>query len=519
MGRDMLSSPSTPSVTWILGVDQLPAHIDADRPALLWGRHRRTYGELRERALRLAAGLRGLGCKPGDRVGSFLLNRGEIFELYFACAYAGVTLVPVSFRFNTSELAYIARDAEIRVLLTQENLADVALGGIRASTDVKVIVLADDEPGPEYESLADGPALEPPYPATDPHVALYTSGTTGVPKGVKVDHHSTLWFAMQQAVFYPGWDSSMVNLLNAPLNGPALNEQSVPAFLVGATVAIVPSRGWSPQGFAALVDRYSATHAVIFPSMMKQLLEADREEAIALRSLRFVLTGGENCPTPTMAGFRQRWRQISLYVAYGMTEGGLCTLIRDDEIEEHPGSVGRPFLLQRVRVVDEHGATVPTGAIGEVWTAGASVSSGILGSPEVTADVLHDGWLATGDLGRFDEEGYLYIEGRKKDMIISSSQNIYPAEIENVLSTHEGLLDWTVIGVPDEERGEAVCALVVPRPGFELTAEDVVGHVTAHLASYKKPKHVVFVEQLPRNPMGKVLKNELRASWAQKLPA
>jgi fatty-acyl-CoA synthase len=511
----MPNSPTTPSVAWILGADQLPAHVDADRPALLWDSHCRSYGELRERALRLAAGLRGLGCKPGDRVGSFLLNRGEIFEVYFACAYAGLTMVPVSFRFNTREIEYIVSDADVRLLLTQECLAEVARAGIGASSDVRVIVLADDEPGPEYEELVGGRELEPPYTSVDPHVALYTSGTTGVPKGVMVDHQSTLWFAMQQAVFYPAWDSSMVNLLNAPLNGPALNELSVPAFLVGATVAIVPSRGWSPRRFAALVDKYAATHAVIFPSMMNQLLEADREEVITLHSLKFVLTGGENCPASTMDNFRKRWQQISLYIAYGMTEGGLCTLIHDDEIAQHPGSVGKPFLLQRVCVVDDGGTALPAASVGEVWTAGASVSSGFLGSSEITADVLRDGWLATGDLGRFDEDGYLYIEGRKKDMIISSSQNIYPAEIENVLSQHGGLLDWTVIGVPDDERGEAVCALVVAKPGLEVSAEDVISHVTAHLASYKKPKHVVFVEELPRNPMGKVLKSELRARWVE----
>lgn len=512
MTRSAHGGDTQPSVPWILGTDQLPGHIWPDKVALLWGDQQRTYGELRDRALRLAAGLRRLGVERGDRIATYLLSRGETFELYFACAYAGVTLVPANFRLTARELAHVLRDSGARLLLTQHDLAAAAGAAVAELDGMKTLVLADDESGPEYDALLDGAPLPPPYQPSDPHIVLYTSGTTGMPKGVMLDHHAIVWFAMQQATLYPHWDESMVNLINAPLYGAALNEQTIPSFLVGATVAIMPSRGWSPERFARLVDRWQVTHVVIFPSMMEPLLEADQREAIGLSTLKMVITGGENCPTALMRRFRTRWPHPSLRVLYGMTETGIITEIVDDEIERVPESVGRPFGLQAVRVVDDEGYDVPRGAVGEVWTAGGALCSGFLGAPELTAEVLRDGWLATGDLGRFDEHGYLYIEGRKKDMIISSGQNIYPAEIENVLAHHGGLSDWTVIGVPDAERGEAVCAVIVPKDPSSLTAQDVLDHLVANLASYKKPKHIVIVDELPRNATGKVLKDQLRAA-------
>ncbi|WP_165964110.1 AMP-binding protein [Actinomadura sp. KC216] len=510
MSRSSHAGGIQPSVAWILGIDQLPGHIRPGKVALLWSDRQRTYGELRDRALRLAAGLRRRGLHHGDRVATYLLSRGETFELYFACAYAGLTLVPANFRLTARELAHVLHDSGARLLLTQDDLAETARTAVADLDGLEVLTLADDDAGPEYDALLDDGPLPPPYEPADPHIVLYTSGTTGMPKGVMLGHHSIIWFAMQQATLYPSWDGSMVNFINAPLYGAAMNEQTIPSFLVGATVAIMPSRGWSPERFARLADRWKATHVVIFPSMMEPLLEADQRRAIGLSTLKVVFTGGENCPASLMRRFRSRWPHASLHVLYGMTESGIITECADDEIERFPESVGRPFGLQAVRVVDDEGNDLPVGDVGEVWTAGGAVCSGFLGAPELTAQVLRDGWLATGDLGRFDEHGHLYIEGRKKDMIISSGQNIYPAEIENVLAQHGELFEWTVIGVPDEERGEAVCAVVVAKERSAVTADDVLEHLVANLASYKKPKHIVFVDGLPRNAAGKVLKDRLR---------
>ncbi len=508
---------SQPSVTWILGTDNLPGHLSPDKVALVWADQQRTYGELRTRALRLAAGLRRLGLHRGDRVATYLLSRGETFELYFACAYAGLTLVPANFRLTSRELAHVLRDSEARVLITQDDLVATAREALTGLDTVATLTLHDEVSGPAWDELIAGPELSPPYLPADPHIVLYTSGTTGMPKGVMIEHRSIVWFSMQQAALYPAWDADMVNLINAPLYGAALNEQTIPTFMIGGTVAVMPSRGWSPERFGELVDRWGATHVVIFPSMMEPLLEADQRAPLELATLKMVITGGENCPAALMHRFRTRWPHPSLRVLYGMTESGIITEIVDDEIERVPDSVGRAFGLQAVRVVDDEGRDVGVGEVGEVWTAGGAVCAGFLGSPELTAEVVHDGWLATGDLGRFDEAGYLYIEGRKKDMIISSGQNIYPAEIENVLAQHGSLSEWTVIGVPDEERGEAVCAVIVAKEHLTVSTDDVLAHLVRNLASYKKPKHIVISDVLPRNAGGKVLKNQLREEIGARL--
>jgi len=214
--------------------------------------------------------------------------------------------------------------------------------------------------------------------------------------------------------------------------------------------------------------------------------------------MRFALTGGENCPTATVARFRRRWDHLSVAIGYGLTEAGVITWIRDEELDAHPDSVGRSFGAQTFRVVDAEGHPVPAGVTGEVVTAAPVVTSGYWNAPDLTDAAVRGGWLWTGDLGRVDDDDYLYISGRSKDMIISGGQNIYPAEIENALSEHTGLLEATIIGVPDPQWGETVCALVVPKDGVSLTDGDIVSFLQERLASYKKPRHVVFMDSLQR---------------------
>ena len=503
------------NIRWLLGESSLPAHIDPDRLALRWGSTDVTYGELRARAIRLAAGLRRSGLQDGDRVCTLLHNRGETFELYFACAYAGLTLVPINFRMVAREVAFVLRDCDARMLISEPSLEDVAVGALEEVTDVGLVVLDADESGADYEALLD-PDLPPgAFGTTDPHIILYTSGTTGRPKGVMLSHTAVMWFALQQAALYPAMDEHMVMLLTGPtFNTASINEQSIPTFLVGGTVTILPSGGWTPQRTSDLIDRWGVTHAVIFPGQMEQFLDADSRSRIGLESMRFALTGGENCPTATVARFRRRWDHLSVAIGYGLTEAGVITWIRDEELDAHPDSVGRSFGAQTFRVVDAEGHPVPAGVTGEVVTAAPVVTSGYWNAPDLTDAAVRGGWLWTGDLGRVDDDDYLYISGRSKDMIISGGQNIYPAEIENALSEHTGLLEATIIGVPDPQWGETVCALVVPKDGVSLTDADIVSFLQERLASYKKPRHVVFMDSLPRNPSGKVMKRELRERFS-----
>jgi fatty-acyl-CoA synthase len=502
------------STSWILGVDALPAHVDPESTALRWVDGERSYAQLRARARSLAAALRGSGLEPGDRVAAHLFNRGETFELYFACAYAGLTLVPISFRLTAREIGLIVEDAEPKIIFTQAELAEVLGDGVAsaAGVDPAVVVLEDHSSGAEFESMATAQEEKGLLGHTDIQLILYTSGTTGRPKGVVLRHQNIMWCAMQQATFYRWMDADTVTMLTGPMyNTAALNEQSIPTFLVGGTVTIMPSRGWKPDAMAELMDRWQVTHALIYPSMMEPMLVADRVAEIGLRSLMFALTGGENCPPALMARFRSRWPHVWLCVAYGSTESGIVSVISDQEIAEHPGSVGRAAGGQTFMVVGGDGQVLPPNEIGEIWTAGPSIVSGYWRAPELDAETVRDGWLKMGDLGRIDDEGHLYIEGRSKDMIISKGQNVYPAEIENVLREHPDLLDASVFGVPDSEAGEAVCACVVPKDGCTATAADIIAFVRQRLASFKKPKYVLFVDTLPRSPAGKVLKSDLVA--------
>lgn len=511
--------PAAENVSWLLGIESLPGHVDPDSLALRWVDGERSYAELRDRAMSLADSLTRAGLAPGDRVASHLFNRGETFELYFACAYAGLILVPISFRLTAREVGLILDDAAPRAVFTQAELEPVMRQALDAEhdriPDVRV-VLDDASSGDAYDALAarDATGFEPRH--TDIQLILYTSGTTGRPKGVEMRHRNVMWCALQQALYY-GMDRETITMVTGPMyNTAAMNEQSIPTFAVGGCVTIMPSRGWTPSSMSRLIDEWAVTHALIYPSMIEPMLAADEARPIDLTTMRFALTGGENCPAATMRRFRARWPHVSLCIAYGSTESGIVSLLRDEEIARHAGSVGRAAGAQVVTVVDDDGHPVPTGQIGRVWTAGPSIVSGYWRSPELTAGVLRDGWLDMGDLGRMDEAGYLFIEGRTKDMIISKGQNVYPAEIENAIREHPGVSDVAVVGVPDAEAGEAVCAVVVRRDA-DLTGDAVIAFVKERIASYKKPKFVVFEAELPRSPSGKVLKPELRESVVKSL--
>jgi fatty-acyl-CoA synthase len=499
------------SVAWMLGADSLPGHVDPDHPALIWGSETRTYAELRRRSMALARSLRETGAMPGDRIAGHLLNRGETFELYFACAYAGLTFVSVSWRLTSREIEMILSDSTPRLVFTQPSVAE-AIEGPASELGIPVMTLEEEASGEAFERMASGPPIEPPFDRADPQLILYTSGTTGRPKGVMMGHMSIFWFAFQQAVRYPHLDGDSVMLIISPtFNTAGINEQSIPTFLVGGTVVMFPSRGWSAEKMSGYIDRYGVTHSLMYPSMLEPFLDADSRSEIGLETVKWLGCGGENVPPAAVGRFRARWPHIKMMIGYGGTENGSPTTILDDEISQHPGAVGRVTMGITMRIQDEEGNPLPQGDIGEIWVAGPSVVEGYWNAPEMNAAAKRDGWMNTGDIGFLDADGYLHLRGRSRDLIISKGQNIYPAEIENALAEHDDLLEFTVVGVPDEEFGEVVCAVVVRKPGRDVSSDDVIDFVRERLASYKKPRHVVFVEEIPRNTGLKVLKKEAAA--------
>ncbi len=516
-----MHDPTAASLSTLLGETSLQAAAMPDRVALVWEDGQRTYAELRENALRLAAALRARGLEDGDRVATFLMNRGETFELYFACAYAGLTLVPISFRLTAAEVALILTDCTPKIVLTDtahRETIDTAVA--RGLPGTPILTLEAHAPGRDYEALVASAAPLPParQRMTPVQLILYTSGTTGRPKGVALTHTNILWAAFQQVAFMRGLSVSSVMLIVGPMyNTAGINESSIPTLLVGGTVAILPSTGWTPERFGQFVHRFQATHCLLFPSMMQPILDADAKSPLPLGSLKWVYTGGENCPPALMAAWRRRFPDKGLAVAYGSTESGFPTIIEDDEIERYPGSVGRTVFGQSVRIFSPEGQVLGPGEIGEVWTTGPGVISGYWNAPEIDAVTIRDGWLKMGDLGRMNEDGHLYIVGRTKDMIISKGQNIYPAEVENALRGHPGLADVTVVGVPDQEFGEAVCAAVIPREGARIDPEEIIAFTRQTLASYKKPRHVVVLDVFPRGLSGKVKKDEVAKTCRERL--
>jgi acyl-CoA synthetase (AMP-forming)/AMP-acid ligase II len=505
-----------PSVAWLLGAQSLPAHIDSDAPAVRWADRFLTYGELKDRALRLAGAIRASGVQPGDRIATYLLNRGEIFDLYFAGAYAGVTVVPISFRFTAAEVARVLVDCDARWLFSQESLAPQARQAAEAASLSRLTILCEGDEGSSYEELLAAEPTAGPYYTHDPHLILFSSGTTGQPKGARLGHLAILWYAMQQATIYPHYGPEMTLLVTGPLfNTGGINDLTIATFAVGGTVSILPSHNWSAARMAEHITRWQVTHAIVFPSMMGPMLEADgRGECLDCDSLRLVVTGGETCPEATVRRFRERWQEVTLAIGYGATELGLATLIVGDDIGARPGSVGRAVAGSTIRIAGPDGTEVPTGQVGEVWMAGPSAFSGYHNAFELTSATLRDDWVVSGDLGHLDEDGFLYLDGRAKDMIISGGQNIYPAEIEHVLSEYDALAECAVVGVPDKRWGEAVCAVVVQRPGHSVSARQVIEYVAERIGSYKKPTHVVFVDHLPRSALGKVSKQEIREELA-----
>ena len=499
------------SVAWILGAPVLPSHLRANSAALLWEGRALTYGQLRERALRMSAGLREQGLSPGDRVAAYMFNRGEMFELYFACAYAGVSLVPINFRFVAEELASVLSDCTPKLLVASPRLLDrVNEAHQYLQGAPRVVVLDEDESGAEYESLVAAEPLKGPYHRVDPHLLLYTSGTTGRPKAAMMSHMNIMWAALQSAAFEPRVDRR-VTLLSGPLyNTAAINEMSIPTFLLGGTVGIMPSGNWNAEKMASLIDQWSVTHTTVYPSMMEPFLDADSRSPLTLASLRYVLTGGEVCPPDRIRKFRSRWQHLSVTDGYGMTESSSIASVSDEEFDSHPGAVGRPTGSHTLKVVNSEGGVAAVGEVGEILSASPAVVSGYWNSSEVSSASLEGGWHRSGDLGWIDSDGFLHIAGRVKEVVISGAQNVYPAEVERVLRSMPEVGDVAVFGVPDAKWGESVTAAVELKAGATLTEAEVVSFAREHLASYKKPQQVVFVERLPRNASQKVEKAVLR---------
>jgi acyl-CoA synthetase (AMP-forming)/AMP-acid ligase II len=484
-----------------------------DRTALMFHGESWSWSELRDRVLRLAGSLSAAGVGPGDRIAFLDKNHPACLETTFAASLLGAAHAVVNFRLSPQELAYVINDSTAEILIVGAEFTE-AVEAIRPELHKlrRTVILGGSQD--EYESfVAGGKPLQEHHRARpdDCFLQLYTSGTTGWPKGAMLTQGS---LAAHNETLRPayGMDSSTVNLVAMPLFHVGGTSWALGSMYAGGRTII--ARDVIPADLLQVIKNEGVTHAFFVPAVIQMLLAVDGV-AEATDCLEVIGYGGSPMPAPLM---EQTLATLStpLYSVYGMTEmsGVFCVLgpedHRDPERRHLRASAGRPLPGTVVRVVDPAtGDDVPTGQVGEFWVRSPQAMAGYWNQSEATAASFVDGWFRTGDAGRMDTDGYLFIEDRVKDMVITGGENVYPAEIERVLIEHPDVAEVAVIGVPSEKWGETVHAIVTPEGSATADAAALIAYARERLAHYKCPTGITFVAALPRNPTGKVLKREL----------
>ena len=502
-------------ITTLADVVRVHGRDRPDAPAVIVGDHTITFGELDQRSNRVAQALAAAGVGFGDRVAFVERNGAEFFDVVFGLAKLGAVAVPVNWRLAAPEMRQIIDDAGATLVIVGADFAG-HLEAVEDGLAAGVVVIGEHDRWPSFDSWVAG------HPARDPGVEtgpddlvflMYTSGTTGAPKGVMLSNAN---YRCKCAGVAGPWrmDADAVTLAVMPLFHMAGSGWALAGLWHGGAVVVL--RDVDPAAILDSVARHGVTNLLLVPAVIARLLERDDPALPDFADLRIVVYGASPISDDVLLRGIDRFGSVFAQV-YGMTEttGSVTQLDGADHVAHLLRSCGKPYPWVQIRIVGPDGTDVAPGAVGEVWTRSAQNMLGYWNNPDATAATLHpDGWLRTGDAGYLDD-GYLYLHDRLKDMIVSGGENVYPAEVENVLMTQPGVADAAVIGVPDERWGEAVKAVIVASPGTELSAEDVIAYARTRLGGFKLPKSVDFVAALPRNPSGKLLKRELREPyWA-----
>jgi len=476
-----------------------------ERTAYIIGPHRVTYRQLNALANRLAHLLTGLGIVRGERVATLAGTRLEYPAIYFAVAKLGAVHVPLNVRWKPDELRYGLVQSEARVLLVAREFEDVARSLRPDLPALRHVVTLDDA-----EVLLARAADTEPQTAVDerdPHVMLYTSGTTGDPKGALLSHRSYVLQAAQTSGA-TGLGEDEVGLCMFPMFHMGGWAMPLGYWANGGCVVLMERA--DPGEILRLVARERVTYLYLIPTLYRALLELPEFDASDLSSLRALGSGTSVMTEAQVREIVERFRNPNLFVQYGQTEAGPVATLRPRDVLRKPTSVGRPALNVDVQLL---GAAGP-GDVGEITCRSEFNMLGYWRMPEATAETLRDGWVHTGDLGTFDDEGFLHIAGRVREMIKTGGESVYPAEVERCLLEHPAIAEAAVFGVPDAHWGEAVVAAVVPRAGAALDEATVVAHVRGRLAGYKKPRHVLLLDALPRTASTRqVQKALLRERW------
>lgn len=508
----------------------IPAMMFPDQEILVFENTRLTYSRLQERVNRLANALRSFGLTKGSCVGILQTNCNQYVEVYYATSKLGGTFVPLNYRAKIEELKYMIHTAQIEALFVGERYVDLALSVLLDVPSVKHLVIIDGS----YQGMiafdellahASSDDVEQQMEGDETNILMYTSGTTALPKAVMLSYVNFVEyvFGTSSCAGGTGWGAT---LLCAPLYHIAGITATMTSLYSGRRLVLM--RQFDGKEWLRLAQKEKITNAFLVPTMLKRLLEEPGLTDADLSSLETLSYGAAPMPLPVILRAIENFpKSVGFINAFGQTEttATVAMLLPEDhrldgspyEVEKklrRLSSIGRPLPDVELKIVDDRGEEVPYGEIGEVILRTSRLMKGYAGQDELTQQAIVDGWIHTRDLGWIDEEGYIFLAGRKDDLIIRGGENIAPAEIEAVLQSHPAIEEAAAIGYPSEEWGETVMAIVVLRPGVVVTVEEIQEFCRQKLASFKKPERFAFVDMLPRNTLGKVIKKELKAKYA-----
>jgi acyl-CoA synthetase (AMP-forming)/AMP-acid ligase II len=508
----------SPDLSWV-GVLEHHARRTPGKPIAIFEGRTVSYGEMAAWSADVAAGLAERGLGRGDVVGLLSYNNVEFLATIFAANHLGAIAMPINWRLAAEEVRFILDHSQARALVCDDALvalADDAIGRLEGSGILRICT--GDAPHDGWERFADlaevgrasGPVERQAASADDTHRLMYTSGTTGRPKGVMISHANLAW-KNHAHVAELGFTAADVGLACGPLyHVGALDLITTSMISVGATTVI--HRTFDAAAVVDEIERSGVTAIWAAPAMLRAILDVPGVDERDLSSVQVIIAGGEKLPIPTIDRLRASFPSAWLADAYGLTEtvSGDTFLDRDSTITKL-GSVGRACQYLELAIRDEQGEALPPGERGEVVLRGPKVFTGYWRDPDATARAFAGGWFHTGDIGVVDDDGYLFIVDRLKDMIVSGGENIASSEVERVIYEHGSVVEAAVVGRPDARWGEVPVAFVVVEPGAAAaTPEELIEHCRGHLAKFKVPREVVLIDALPRNPSGKVLKRELR---------